>query len=224
MLWSRRRALAFGLATAATPAWADADLLSEQPADDPAPFAVSTAAVRYWPVVTDVSNWNVVSAELSSGAFVGEPLRCFNAPRPAAQAANPTRRHAGVDLFANAGDEVVAVEDGQLVALYPFLQAHTGEMSYALLVAHVGYVANYGEIRSTSLSARALSLGDRVSAGQAIAEISDTRQLHFETYLPGATRNQSWRNGAPRPSRVLNPTQLLMQLAATGMRLRPVAR
>lgn len=167
-----------------------------QPENDPAPFAHSRALERYWPVVTANARWHAVSLQSAGGDFAGAELRRFNAPRPSARADNPTRRHVGVDLFAEAGDAVVAVEDGRILAFYPFLRAHTGEMSYALLVAHEGYVANYGEVRGNSLRARGLALGDNVRAGQAIAEISDTRQLHFETYLPGTTRSQSWPHGA----------------------------
>ncbi len=186
-----------------------------------APLAQSSAAHRYWPVVTNHRQWNVVSRQLENGTFEGRPLRRFDAPRPAARADNPTRRHVGVDLFANAGDTVVAVEDGRLVGFYPFLRASTGEMSYALMLAHDGYVANYGEVRETSLRDFALAIGGGVRAGAAIATVSDTAQLHFETYIPATTRNVSWRHGAERPSRVLDPTQLLLELAETGVRLTP---
>lgn len=218
---TRRSLVALIFASAlAAPITANA-LPALEPASDPAPFARSDAEVRYWPVVTRNPRWQAVSLQRDDGAFEGAELRRFNAPRPAARADNPTRRHVGVDLFAEPGDAVIAVEDGRIVAFYPFLRAATGEMSYALIVAHGAYVANYGEVRGTSLSARGLAIGDTVRAGQEIAEISDTRQLHFETYLPGTTHSQSWPNGAPRPSRVLNPTQLLIDLAQNGRRQRP---
>jgi murein DD-endopeptidase MepM/ murein hydrolase activator NlpD len=212
----RRRIFVSGLLAACAPIAA-----GDVPADNSEPFAVSRAAVRYWPTVTDDPRWARVSYETSEGAFVGTELRRFNAPRPAARADNPTRRHVGIDLFAAAGDRAIAVEDGRIVAFYPFLRAATGEMSYALLVAHDGYVANYGEVREASLRDRDLSLCDTVAAGQELAAISDTRQLHFETYLPGTQHGQSWRHGAPRPDRVMNPTRLLLDLARNGRRLRP---
>lgn len=214
----RRRALVSFLIASALAAPASA---AAAPADDPAPIAESGASVRYWPVVTDHPRWDAVSFQSEDGAFVGVELRRFNAPRPAARADNPTRRHVGVDLFAAAGDAVIAVEDGRIVAFYPFLRAATGEMSYALLVAHEGYVANYGEVRATSLSDQGLAIGDAVAAGREIAAVSDTRQLHFETYRAGSRHGQSWRHGAPAPDRVLNPTRLLLDLALNGRRLRP---
>lgn len=217
-------ALIFAFAIAAPKgAAAEAALPAMEPEGDPAPFAQSMAQVRYWPVVTRSARWQTVSLQRDGGGFEGAELRRFNAPRPAARAQNPTRRHVGVDLFAEPGDAVIAVEDGRIVAFYPFLRAATGEMSYALIVAHHGYVANYGEVRETSLSARALVIGDQVRAGQQIAEISDTRQLHFETYLPGTTRSQSWTHGAPRPAQVLNPTRLLIDLSQSGRRRLPGA-
>lgn len=209
--------------TAPVRASADTAPPAMEPAGDPAPFAQSTAEVQYWPVVTRSARWQAVSLQRDDGGFEGAELRRFNAPRPAAHADNPTRRHVGVDLFAEAGDAVIAVEDGRILAFYPFLRAATGEMSYALLVAHNGYVANYGEVRETSLSARGLAIGDQVRGGQEIAEISDTRQLHFETYLPGTTHSQSWAHGAPRPARVLNPTRLLIDLAHNARRRTPGA-
>jgi len=212
----RRRIFVLGMLGACAPS-----VSAEAPEGHPAPFAESRAEVRYWPTVTNDPRWARVSYQTTGGDFVGTELRRFNAPRPAARADNPTRRHVGIDLFAAAGDRVVAVEDGRIVAFYPFLRAATGEMSYALLVAHDGYVANYGEVREASLRDRALSLGDTVSSGQELAEISDTRQLHFETYLPGTRHGQSWRHGAPRPDRVMNPTRLLLDLARNGRRLRP---
>lgn len=219
---SRRIVLASLAASAAAPA-CQAETLDPlpQPAADPVPFAVSTASPRYWPVVTAYPRWSEISYETASGAFAGVELRRFNAPRPAARADNPTRRHVGIDLFAHPGDEVLAVEGGRLIAFYPFLRARTGEMSYALLVAHSGYVTNYGEVREASLRSLDLTLGNDVSAGQPIAEISDTAQLHFETYVPGTTRSQSWAHGAPCPVRALNPTQLLLNLARDGLRRLP---
>jgi|CXWL01.1.fsa_nt_gi murein DD-endopeptidase MepM/ murein hydrolase activator NlpD len=223
----RRRALISCLVAAVlAPACAAADPAEAvaQPSDNPVPFAESAAPVRYWPVVTDDARWARVSFERADGSFAGTELRRFNAPRPSARADNPTRRHVGVDLFAAAGDAVIAVEDGRIVAFYPFLRAATGEMSYALLVSHAGYVANYGEVRATSLSDLGLALGDVVSAGQPIAVVSDTRQLHFETYRAGTTHGQSWGHGAAAPDRVLNPTRLLLDLARSGRRLRPAER
>ncbi|HRK43157.1 MAG TPA: OmpA family protein, partial [Gemmobacter sp.] len=89
-----------------------------------------------------------------------------------------------------------SVTGGEVLGFYPFLRARTGEMSYALLIAHAGYVANYAEVRDPPL----VRIGDTVAPGQRIALISDTAQLHFETYAPGVTRNRSWAHGAAQPA------------------------
>lgn len=195
--------------------------LTPEAAHAAAPSAAPAAApqrARYWPVVTGLAQALEISGEHTS-----RPLRRFNAPRPAVHADNPTRRHVGVDLFAAPGDTVIAVEDGRILGFYPFLRAATGEMSYALLVDHGSYVANYGEVRASSLTAHGLAIGDRISAGQPIATISDTAQLHFETYDAGTQHSSSWRHGAPQPPGVRDPTAFLTALAHDGERRLPGA-
>lgn len=183
-------------------------------------FAVSALAVAaraetpalYWPVITNHPDWNVISAQPSCVR-----LRCFGASRPVSRLENPSRHHVGVDLFAHAGDAVIAIEDGVAAGFYPFLRARTGEMSYALLIAHAGYVANYGEVRAPAR----VSVGDAVTAGQRIAIVSDAAQLHFETYAPGIMRNRSWPHGAAQPAGVIDPTPRLRDLAQRGARILP---
>jgi len=194
-MMATRRALLCGLGAAAlvSPARAEAPPL-------------------YWPVVTNHPRWDAISAQPSC-----INLRCFGASRPVSRLDNPTRHHAGVDLFAHAGDAVIAIEAGRVIGLYPFLRARTGEMSHALLVAHTGYVANYGEVRAPAL----VGVGDDVAGGQRIAIVSDTAQLHFETYAPGVARNRSWAHGSPQPAGVIDPTERLRDLAARGVRLTP---
>jgi murein DD-endopeptidase MepM/ murein hydrolase activator NlpD len=179
-----------------------------------APARAAGAPERFWPVITDNPRALEISTETTS-----RPLRRFDAPRPAAHADHPTRRHVGVDLFANPGDVVIAVEDGTILANYPFLRAATGQMSWCVLIAHAAYVATYGEIQAGLTDVWDLRVGDRVQAGQFIANISDTSQLHFETYDPGVTRNISWPNGAPQPLGVRDPTPFLIDLAKTGRRM-----
>lgn len=180
------------------------------------PLPPAPAPALYWPVVTTRADWNTISSHPDCVR-----LRCFEAPRPVSQLDNPRRRHAGVDLFANAGDRVIAVEDGVIVGFYPFLRARTGEMSYALLIAHEGYVANYAEVREDSLRARGLEIGSRVRAGQEIGAVSDTSMLHYETYQPGTTRNTSWAYTETRPASVIDPTPRLADLARRAVRMQP---
>ena len=177
-----------------------------------APRARAETPALYWPVVTNHPRWNVISARPAC-----PNLRCFGAPRPVSQLDHPRRHHAGVDLFAHAGDAVIAIEAGEVIGFYPFLRARTGEMSCALLIAHAGYVANYAEVRDPAL----VRIGDAVRGGQRIALISDTAQLHFETYAPGVTRNRAWAHGAAQPAGVIDPTERLRDLAQRGTRILP---
>jgi murein DD-endopeptidase MepM/ murein hydrolase activator NlpD len=184
------------------------------PAGQPVAFARSSAEVRYWPVITKHSQALLVSALLTTGRAQGRPGRQFNADRLGGR-----RRHIGLDLFCFDGDEVVAIEDGKIVNFYAFYETRAGEMSYALLVAHDGYVANYGEVKENSLRAYGLSIGSSVKAGQKIGRVSSTDMIHFETWTSGTRRSSRWMTGGARPRALLNPTQLLLDLAATAIRL-----
>ncbi|MBL8551838.1 MAG: M23 family metallopeptidase [Hyphomonadaceae bacterium] len=187
------------------------------PPHDPAPMAPSFPHGAIWPVLTEAPDAHVVPALFADGTAQGAALRRFNAPRPAARADNPTRRHVGVDLAANAGDRVVAIADGVVAAFYPFLTARTGETTYALLVAHGACTVLYGEIRAAAF----VQPGDPVTGGQRLGRVSDTAQLHIETYVRGVRRNTPWPQGAPTPGSVLNPTQMLLDLARDGMTVAP---
>ncbi|CAN5669697.1 hypothetical protein BH10PSE5_BH10PSE5_16080 [soil metagenome] len=190
----------------------------------PVPMASSTVAHRYWPVVTSLAQATVAPAHLFDGKVQGAPLRSFDTRRPADPSKPQTRRHVGVDLTAAEGDTVVAMEDGKIVNFYPFLARAAsvgGENTYAILVQHKDYVALYGEVRASSLTAKGLKVGDRVAAGQPIGVVSGTAQLHTETYASGVTRNIKWPVGAPPPREMRNPTQLLLDTALTGERIYP---
>jgi len=66
-----------------------------------------------------------------------ERPRAFGAPR-----ANGVRKHAGCDLYAPAGTEVLAVEDGTVLR-GPYLFY---DVVYALEVQHPSGIVRYGEI------------------------------------------------------------------------------
>jgi len=199
-------------------------LAAPVPMASPVPMAASTVAHRYWPVVTSLAQATVAPAHLFDGKVQGAPLRSFDSRRPADPSKVQTRRHVGVDLTAAEGDTVVAMEDGRIVNFYPFLARAAsvgGEKTYAILIQHKDYVALYGEVRASSLSAKGLKVGDRVAAGQPIGVVSGTAQLHTETYVSGVTRNIKWPVGSAPPREMRNPTQLLLDTAMTGERIYP---
>lgn len=181
------------------------------PAGNPIPFANLAFKSPVWPIITQHPQKLEINYEDSSGNLVGTRSgRRFLADRN-----DGKRWHVGVDLFAYDGDEVVAIEDGRIISFYRFYTRANGEETYALFVEHQGVVINYGEVKSNAQQRYDWRVGDQVSAGQKIAQVSGTDMIHFETYIPGTQQNQSWPKNATRPTRLLNPTQYLLDLVAS---------
>jgi hypothetical protein len=124
-----------------------------------------------------------------------------------------------VDLFANYGDPVVAVEGGTVVGFFQFC-CKPRFTSYALLVEHPDVVVNYGEVAPDSLRRAGLAIGSSVHAGQIIGYIGKnpggSSMLHFETYVRGTRNNKRWIRGEARPRELLNPTTYLLALPRPG--------
>ena len=182
------------------------------PPDNPAPFAPLPPDNSFWPIITSSSKGREVAYQRNDGSGVGRTARRWLANR-----SSGTRYHAGIDLFGNYGDPVVAIEDGIIKRFYHFYSG-----TYALFVEHSNVVVNYGEVDKDSLSRNNLRVGDRVTAGQVIGFIgrleSGNSMLHFETYQLGTTRNYRWMQNQSRPSRLLNPTKYLLYLKRYGLR------
>jgi peptidoglycan hydrolase-like protein with peptidoglycan-binding domain len=188
------------------------------PPGDPVPFAPPPAPGSFWPLHTNDREGRRVSYLTAAGHTVGRAGRAFLAQRKGTRDGRPAARwHVGLDLFARAGDTVVACEAGRIVAFGFFYQAKSGQRTFGLLVAHPGVVVNYGEVTADSLTRHGLAVGSEVRAGQPIAFVSDTNMLHFETYLPGTTRTARWWQGDPRPPTLLNPTRYLLFLQEHGL-------
>jgi murein DD-endopeptidase MepM/ murein hydrolase activator NlpD len=175
------------------------------------PFAADPPPGSFWPVRTAHPRGGQVSYVAQNGRVGdGKADRAFGANRSGG------RRHAAIDLFANAGDPVVACQDGQIVNFYRF----NGPDAWAVIVAHQGVVINYGEVASDSLARLNLRRGSQVSAGQQIATIGrnpgGSTMLHFETYAPGTRANQRWLTGSPPPAPVRDPTRYLLAIRRTG--------
>jgi len=125
--------------------------------------------------------------------------RYFGAPR------SNGRLHAGCDLIAPAGTEILAVADGVLGASYAFYSG-----TDALEVEHTGgFVVRYGEISGL---AAGLRRGSRVTRGQLIAYVgrlaSGSSMLHFELYRGTSSGNLTVRSNPPyqRRADLLDPT------------------
>ncbi len=193
-----------------------ADRPSEQdphgpPASQGVPFAADPPPGARFPVRSTDPRASSISYTTSAGGIVGNASRRFGALR-----SGGTRRHAGVDVYARAGDEVIASQDGVILAFYGFC-CGTRKTTWALVVDHGGVAINYGEVTPDSLHRLGLKRGDRVSAGQVIGYIGrnprGSSMLHLEMYASGTTRNHRWHSTGQPPRELLDPTRYLLALA-----------
>src|SRR5688500_18491310 len=98
------------------------------------------------------------------------------------------RLHAGCDLYAPAGTEVLAMADGAVLQdPYDFFRG-----TKALEIDHGAYVARYSEISDAASGLRA---GSAVSAGQVIGYVGQLQglplhpMLHLEIYDKGENKD-----------------------------------
>jgi murein DD-endopeptidase MepM/ murein hydrolase activator NlpD len=134
-----------------------------------------------------------------------EHPRSFGSPRDGG-----ARSHAGCDLYAPVGTEILAVEAGTVTrGCYLFY-----DVVYALEVTSAsGRVVRYGEI---SAAAPGIRLGSQVAEGQVIAHVGKMKtvaqsMLHFETYAGTAQGPLTDRQNPPFMRRVdlQDPTAFL---------------
>jgi murein DD-endopeptidase MepM/ murein hydrolase activator NlpD len=125
---------------------------------------------------------------------------------------SPSRRHAGEDLRAPRGTDLVATEAGRVVSIdRDWYDAASGERTGVLLVElDSGIVVAYGELEPASI---AVTEGQRVARGELVGHVGATKMLHLETYRSGTTRTHQWPWAGPPPAELLDPTQYL-RLAA----------
>ncbi|HKC59871.1 MAG TPA: M23 family metallopeptidase [Myxococcales bacterium] len=177
---------------------------------------------RFWPVRTQ-NQFGRTVCFLDAGSPVGVPgpdgpttqERHFLAARAGA---NGARYHAGIDLFGDFHDLVVATESATILSFEPFYQ----NLFKLFLKCDSGLVINYGDVDERSLKEFNLELGNRVQAGQPIARVGrmagGCSMLHFETYPAGTSDVVRYFASDPPSTlmRLLNPTQYLLALARLG--------
>jgi murein DD-endopeptidase MepM/ murein hydrolase activator NlpD len=138
------------------------------------------------------------------------PPRSFGAPRRGG------RKHAGCDLYAPLGSDVVAIDAGKILEVRPFYWK-----TQAVVIEHPGIgVVRYGEITPGP----GISNGVRVTEGMiigSIAQLINPRpgglnphpMLHFELYAGTGTGPLSTADGPyQRRGDLQNPTALLRSL------------
>jgi murein DD-endopeptidase MepM/ murein hydrolase activator NlpD len=127
----------------------------------------------------------------------------FGAPRD-----GNVRRHAGIDLYPakGASTPIKAIKDGKVIKVAPFYTRRNGEVTYAVLVDHNDFVANYAELKKPSLSPGAI-----IKQKQVIGVVSGTSQLHIEFYTPG-TKNWLFWFSSKMPPNLIDPTDMMMRI------------
>ena len=164
-----------------------------QPAKDP--------ALPRWPLGKPPISWG-------SGA-------AFGAKRPASKKKAQTRKHTGVDIDADRGVPVLAMESGVVVAVDVGWEAPTVAI---VLAIDSGKTLLLGGLRRGML----VSAGDRFVQGQPLAVIEayplgDT-MLHVQLYegihtLAWVRQRMSWPVNSPQPDGLLDPTEYLQAAA-----------
>lgn len=159
---------------------------------------------QYWPIRSKVYARDVAQ----------RGGRSFGAPR-----SSGGRYHAGVDLYGEESEAVVAPFAGQVLAAPHFYRGTHGLFLYS---EELEVTVNLGEVANGSWIAWGVAVGNRVRAGQAVAMVGmmrDSAMTHLEIYVGRHTRNVRAYRGheAAAAGRGLrNPTGWLLELAALG--------
>lgn len=123
--------------------------------------------------------------------------------------------HCGVDLYCDLNQEVVAVEDGVVVALDIFTGVLAGSPwwneTYAVYVEGESGVVVYGEIKPTEK----MTPGCKVKRGDLIGNVITVlrkdkglpmNMLHLELHKKGTRTWQWWNLESPKPDTLIDPT------------------
>lgn len=128
--------------------------------------------------------------------------------------------HEGVDLYCEEGSAVLAVEDGEVVAVIHFTGPDATPPStwwlptQAILVEGQSGVVVYGEITNTQQH----KVSDRISRGQLVGNVARVlirdkgrplTMLHLELHAHGTRDAYEWIS--ERPASLLDPTPYLLE-------------
>lgn len=130
-------------------------------------------------------------------------------------------RHTGIDLYAQIGELVHAVENGTIVAIENFTGPEAESpwwlSTKAVLIEGESGVVLYGEIVPES----ALKVGDSITKLQILGNVArvikkdrifpSVSMLHLELYVHGTRTCTWWNSNEPQPKHLLNPTKYLLQ-------------
>lgn len=176
------------------------------------PFAGGSAS-PVWPVLSSGPDRFSIGYVEKNGTKFGNQSRRFGASRDG-------RRHAGIDIYASAGDVVVAAEAGTVGMVRNTFNLGTGIL---FLWTKTGITLAYGEVDPGSWSEFGVATGTKVDRGQKLARVGcmkfdadgcSSHMLHFEIYRGQQTRNESWYPSKGVPPNLLNPTAYLVRARA----------
>lgn len=130
--------------------------------------------------------------------------------------------HTGIDLYCEMGDNVFAIEDGEIVAIEwftgPKVNMPWWNNTQAVAVKGKSGVINYGEV----IVPDQLEVGMTVKEGDFIGcvfpvlrkdkgKVPSISMLHLELYSEYNGEWIMWELGQPRPENLYNPIWMLME-------------
>lgn len=178
-----------------------------------------------WPLATRHRR-RLVTSYWTADGLRGAWGRHFGAKRVTSE--GQIRRHSGIDLFAKAGDQVIAPEDGLLLAILPF---HHDTWSLYLRIVD-GRVIALAEVEPYSWREFGVGPGDFVHQGEPLARVGTMRgggrMLHVELYAPGMSDDDevvgairrgemNWTEAQP-PAMLRDPSAYLVDAATRTYR------
>ena len=126
--------------------------------------------------------------------------------------------HAGIDLYCDEGTEVFAIEDGEVVAIFPFTGTKAGsgwwEDTDAIMIKHRHNVVLYGEV----VVETGLKVGSKVEEGDLLGKVKrvlkedkglPVSMLHVEEYELNSTDAVWWFLDEEKPADLIDPYSLL---------------
>lgn len=129
-------------------------------------------------------------------------------------------RHEGVDLYANDGDDVIAIEDGIILDIFQFTGKSVNSPwwndTYGVLIEGKEHTFNYGEL----IPSKNLIIGQTIKAGEVIGNIRTVLKvnkgrpmsmLHLEMYKKGTKKAVNmWSLTEEKPDNLIDPTDFLL--------------
>lgn len=176
------------------------------------------------------NNIKLSNSETKSLASYRESTEIPLLPHPGAFGKiRKNHQHEGIDLYCEDGDEVISIEDGIVIDIFPFTGAQVNTPwwndTWGLLIKSESGVLNYGEIIPSSH----LEKNMKVKAGEIIGHVKTVLKkdkgrpmtmLHLEMYK-GDTQKActSWDLNERQPHNLLNPTQFLLNIVLKNKQL-----